>query len=249
MKNFYLITLIILFNSAYGQQTQKLINEIDSLYFSGQKNAAFELALDLVEKGSQSPYILHRLGMSYLDNYQPKEGLHYLLLARKSNNDDSLGIAIHLDIAQAKYSLMLYEEALDELKVLIDLDEYRIPALTICMNIYSDTKQFQKAIDISKELISANPDFMPTIANIGYLFLDIGEPDSAIFYFNKADKLEPNNPIIINNLGNAYYTKGNYETALKLINESINIFDSNSYAYRNRAKVFIDSLISFKAVS
>jgi tetratricopeptide (TPR) repeat protein len=237
-----IIVFIFLINFSYGQRTQELIKKIDSLFLEDASQEAFDLAYELVQNGNEDPFILHRLGMLYIGFpiNQPQEALKHLQRAQTLTTDDSLRNAIHLDIAQVYYSAMKYNDALAELELLIDQEHYRASALTIKMGILSDLGEYQKAIEIAREALKINPYLIPAIVNTGFLFLDIDEPDSALTYFEWADELKPNDPVIINNIGYTYYKKGDLLESLGLINKSISIYPTNSYAYRNRAYVLTD---------
>ena len=51
--------------------------------------------------------------------------------------------------------------------------------------------------------------------------------------------MNPKEPLLLNNRGFLYYKKKEYNRALKDINESISLYENNSYAYRNRALVYL----------
>lgn len=235
-KLFLIISLLATINNAYSQ-TQDVIRTADSLFFNQQAEKALTLLTKALDDGNESPFIYHRIGIIKLESYRKSNALEFLLKARELSTDQGLDTALFLDIGQAKYATLDYSGALEELSNLYNNETYRIPALTMAMNVYSDSGNLEKAIELSRKIISMENKSFPVIANIGYLYLDINKPDSAIYYFEKAAKLQPNHPIIINNLGNCYYKKGDLQQALNLINESISLLDTNPYAFRNRALV------------
>lgn len=225
--------------TTYGQNSD-LIKKADSLFFNQQSEEAVILLMEAVDEGSKSPYVYHRIGLLQLDSYTQNNALDFLLKSRELSLDDSLNTALFLDIAQAKYATLDYKGALNELENIYDIEEYRIQSLTVAMNVYSDAGEIEKAIEISKEIIASEPESFPILGNIGYLYLDSNNPDSAIYYFEKANELQPNHPILLNNLGHSYYSKGNLSKALNLVEESISILNTNPYAFRNRALIFFE---------
>ncbi len=239
MSKIFYVTFFLTISAHTYSQNSDLINKVDSLFFNQQSEKAVILLMEAVDDGSKSPYVYHRIGILKLDSYTPNNALDFLLKSRELSLDDSLNTALFLDIAQAKYAILDYKGALNELENIYDIEEYRIPSLTIAMNVYSDSGKIEKAIQISKEIIASEPQSLPIIANIGYLYLDSNKPDSAIYYFEKANGLQPDHPILLNNLGNSYYLKGKLSKALNLIERSISILDTNPYAFRNRALVLI----------
>jgi tetratricopeptide (TPR) repeat protein len=64
------------------------------------------------------------------------------------------------------------------------------PANTAAFNnlsyIYFRSKNYRKAIEISTQAYAANPQNTDPLVNIGKTFLNINQPDSAIFYFERA---------------------------------------------------------------
>ena len=186
---------------SFGQMPNEIVHLSDSLYFNGDVSGAKSMLVNAIKKGYNTDYLYHRLGMIYVDLVDPDSALYYLLLTRKVTTDDSLKFAIHLDIGQARYMNREFDNAIEELTPLLGDDNYRFAALTILLGIYSDLRDFDKAVPVAKELVSTNPTFYPAIVNVGYMYLDYGKPDSAIFYFGKALEYAPDDPIILNNLG------------------------------------------------
>lgn len=60
----------------------------------------------------------------------------------------------------------------------------------------------------------------------------------ALISLKTANKLDPKNPEILINLGMAYYFKGERDTAIKLLNESIKLKEENSDARINLASIY-----------
>ena len=64
---------------------------------------------------------------------------------------------------------------------------------------------------------------------------------SAITHLMKANRLNPNNSEILNNLGMAYYFKGRKESAIKFIKKSLTIDSKNTRARLNIATIYVES--------
>ena len=176
--------------------------------------------------------------MLYIDYYKPDLALDYLITTQKINTNDSLAIAIHLDLGQAYIMLREFDKASKELDKIINNKLYRDNVLTLYMGIYSEQGIFNKAIEIAQELLSHDPTDIPIVGNIGYLFLEMEQYDSAIVYFTKILSLDPNDPLAYNNIGICYYHKGQLTKAMNNIEESIQLDPKNPYAYRNRGLVY-----------
>lgn len=75
--------------------------------------------------------------------------------------------------------------------------------------------------------------------NIGFVYQALLNNDSAIMYFSKAIKINPNFPEAYSNRSYSYYQLGKNEDALTDINKSISLWNTNSYAYWIRAMIYI----------
>ncbi len=90
------------------------------------------------------------------------------------------------------------------------------------------------------------PEFFTTR---GFLLTEMGDYDTAIDDFSKVIALAPKDnqenrlAIAFNNRGHVRYKQGQYGKALGDINYSLQLFEDNAYAYRNRALVNIGQKI------
>jgi tetratricopeptide (TPR) repeat protein len=119
-----------------------------------------------------------------------------------------------------------------------------------------------EGIEALKLLIKKYPKFTGGYLNLAFQLGEAGRYDEAIKVSDKAletiekakrnedltynahkkVKVEDNNgeiPVIYNNRGYAKYKLGLHDEALKDINTSIDMLPDNSYAYRNRALVYL----------
>jgi tetratricopeptide (TPR) repeat protein len=97
--------------------------------------------------------------------------------------------------------------------------------------------------------VSAINDYQKLISNgygddgvyctLGFWYSKTGELKKA--YNNLRLSLEYNSthPYTLNNLGHVFYLQGDYKKALELTNQSLDIDPSNSYAYKNRALIYL----------
>jgi Tfp pilus assembly protein PilF len=75
---------------------------------------------------------------------------------------------------------------------------------------------------------------------MGTGFLSKGQYPQAMSELLKAEQLDPENPIILNNLGLAYYMRGRAKTAEEKFRKAIKIASKFSDAKNNLARVLID---------
>jgi protein O-mannosyl-transferase len=67
----------------------------------------------------------------------------------------------------------------------------------------------------TSSLIYIQPDFAVGYGDIGTYLVQTGQPDAAIEYFQKALKMETNDPVYPYNLGNVYSLKGQPDVAIR----------------------------------
>ncbi len=104
---------------------------------------------------------------------------------------------------------------------------------------YHRNKEFDKAQEYAYKAIELKPEDLMFKGNLAYIFTSIDKYEEAIQIYDEILAKEVS-PISYNNRGYAKLKLGNYEAALKDINFSLKLYPENSYAYRNRALVYIE---------
>lgn len=79
--------------------------------------------------------------------------------------------------------------------------------------IYSQTKDYQKAISNYKKILQLNPRQTPILMKLADLYVLTGDFETAISYLYHGHILEPNNPIWTDNLAFLYQKQGNLKKA------------------------------------
>jgi len=93
--------------------------------------------------------------------------------------------------------------------------------------------KFEMALPYFVETIKWNPNHGQAFFQIGYCLASIGKRQEAIEPYQKALQLEPQNPIILNNLCGAYGNSGRYDEAVKSCQEAIQLKPDLAEAYNN----------------
>lgn len=63
---------------------------------------------------------------------------------------------------------------------------------------YFSLEQFEKSIDVNKRALKIYPNAFEPMVNIGKTFYRINQRDSALYYFEEANSINPNNPDVVN---------------------------------------------------
>ncbi len=93
--------------------------------------------------------------------------------------------------------------------------------------------RFQEAIEILKEVINANPEFVEAHLLLGEIYALLGRIDEKIGEWMKVLSIDPDNFEAHLNLGIAYSQKGLYDTGIEEIRKAISIRPNDASAYDN----------------
>jgi tetratricopeptide (TPR) repeat protein len=76
------------------------------------------------------------------------------------------------------------------------------------------------------------------LSNLGFLLVKAGRTEEAIHYLQVADRMEPNNTLIMNRLGFAYRKEGRFGNAYILFTKSLQVEPSNIHTYLYLAELY-----------
>jgi len=105
----------------------------------------------------------------------------------------------------------------------IALDDTLSEAHFVLGEVYLWKKQHEQAIAEFEKSISLNPNYADAIAELGEVLSFAGRPEEAIGLVKKAIRLNPTPPSwYLDNLGLAYYLRGQYEEAIAAFKRVLN---------------------------
>lgn len=194
--------------------------------FGNYKSAISNFKKVLETLGSLPEQIYNYYCTSFLNLGQYDEGI------KETKN----AIEIYENSAELNntYGLLLAannkkDEALNYFYKTLKLNNYFLPAMVNIANTYQDLKQFNKAIDYSKEALKNHPDILQFNQIIGNCYLNINKPDESIKYFKLiAEKSE--DPKLCNNYGIALQRIHNYHLANHYFLKALNL-ENDNYGY------------------
>lgn len=113
---------------------------------------------------------------------------------------------------------------------------------------YRDLRAYEKSAAHFKRALVLQPEFPEAQNNLGTLYLLLGEWDLAIACFQRAvsDILYKTPHFSYNNIGLAYYNKGDYQRAIENYQKALRFFPSYSLCYENLARAY-EATKSFQA--
>jgi len=117
------------------------------------------------------------------------------------------------------------EQAIEKLTTFVDNnkdDKNRIaPALLQLAFIQQNLKHFNEARDDYEKVLASAPNFAPALNNLAVLYADnLGQPDKAYDLAKRARENAPADPHSADTLGWILYKRGDYGSALPLLQES-----------------------------
>jgi tetratricopeptide (TPR) repeat protein len=100
-------------------------------------------------------------------------------------------------------------------------------------SVYSDKKEYDKAIVSYKKAIEINPKYDDAYNNMGYSYEKKGEYDKAIASYKKAIEINPENDKAYYNMGVAYYWLKEFNKTIECYSKALEINPNNSLSYTN----------------
>lgn len=141
-----------------------------------------------------------------------------------------------------------FENALKSYTWALKVDSNYAEALTFRAAAYKCLGDFKNAIKDANRAIELGGTHPTSYETRAFSYIEEGEASKAIQDFHSVIAVIQKDssqypPFLLtyayNNLGFAHHMAGNHQEALKHINYSLQRIDSNSYAYKNRALVFL----------
>ncbi|MBU0701302.1 tetratricopeptide repeat protein, partial [bacterium] len=94
--------------------------------------------------------------------------------------------------------------------------------------VFENQKMYDKAIEKYQTVLSMNPDFVMACNNLAYLLAEQGKDlKNALKLAEKANKLFPNRPEIMDTVGWVYYKHKDYKNAVEML-EKANKLNANN---------------------
>lgn len=101
------------------------------------------------------------------------------------------------------------------------------------MALFEEAARYESRNEIGQELgvllkgLDLAPENSTLLLKLGRAYWRLGSDEKAMEYFRKAEKADPGNPILHNNIGNIYLTKGQYTAALPFYENAIAALEAN----------------------
>ncbi|MEW6068552.1 MAG: XrtA/PEP-CTERM system TPR-repeat protein PrsT [Nitrospirota bacterium] len=200
-------------------------NKLAALYIrSGNNEKAISELSSSLKLNPEQPEIMSILVNLYLNKNDLKmaEEIARQITAKYPKK----GTGYHV-LADVMYKKKDYEKAILYYEKSEKLSKNNFLSPTAIGNIYLSQGKTTKAIEAYKRALKVNPNYMPALNNLAYLYSEKkGMLDDALKLAEKAKNLLPKNETVgtgsvMDTLGWIYYKKGNYNKAIMFLKEAI----------------------------
>jgi tetratricopeptide (TPR) repeat protein len=131
-------------------------------------------------------------------------------------NIDSL-----VDLGNERYNRGEYESALNHYDEVLQVDPTNQFGLYNKALVFYAKKDFRKSISLINYCIQQNPDYGPAYYLLGDDYKFINQPDSALYFFDRAYEMGVRDPGLLQNLGDIYYDQKESKQAIQFYKEAV----------------------------
>ncbi|HPB02461.1 MAG TPA: tetratricopeptide repeat protein [Bacteroidales bacterium] len=160
-------------------------------------------------------------------------------IAIKLAKDDSLSIMCYVNRSACYMATRNFKMAYNDLMSAYAIDSMNLNVLnnlgTVCDELGKDDDVFKYLFKI----IEIDSTYYGAYINVGFKYQQMGLYDKSLVYFDKAIVYEDDEPLLYSNRSYSRLMTGDLKGAMQDIEKSIKMYPGNSYAYRNRALIYI----------
>lgn len=217
-----------------------------SIKKSFEKKKMKERLEHFISRMSNNALAPKTLEKSNKDDMKMLESLGYLTTFTDSHEKQALPDPkdkIHLLQDYEQVSIFIsegkYDEAISLAKRVINQDPASIEGYMKLASAYQQKNKLEEAVVCYLEVLKRKPDYNTAQINLLQLLISMQCFDEAVAEAEKFLKLFPNDFSIINELGSAYFFKGDLERALELFQQSVKIEPANSEAFLRMGEIYL----------
>lgn len=122
-------------------------------------------------------------------------------------------------------------------------------AISYSILTYSRNFVWKDGVTLWADTLRKSPNKARTLNNRGDTCQGKGDPDQAIYYYNKAVELDPKYALAFKNRGDAYTKKADPDRAISDYSKAIEIYPGYADAYNGRGNAYLDKADLARAIS
>ena len=231
----------------YNKELLLKIATLTQVYFEEDSTTAIDCYAKLLELGEDNPNIYYEMGHLYLKKEDFINSINAFKLALEKDEENPF---YHNALAYALIRAEQYEEACEHYKFAIDKNPDPEWTAIVCQAIaslyYKVFEDVDTALDFLKMAITLDETNDEIFLELGDIYSDCGDVDSAIKSYCEAIKLNPKNPIAYNKCAMALWQKDYLEEAIIAYHKAIGIDPEYHTAYNNLGVIYLDGIRNLK---
>ena len=231
----------------YNKELLFKLATVSQVYFEEDTATAIDCYSKLLELGENNPQIYYELGHLYLKKEDFINSINAFKLALERDEENPF---YHNALAYALVRAEQYEEACDHYKFAIDKNPDAEWTAIVCQavaslyhKVFGDT---DTAMDFLKTAIILDEKNDEVFLELGDIYNECEDIDSAIKSYCEAIKLNPKNPIAYNKCAMALWQKDYLEEAIIAYHKAIGIDPDYYTAYNNLGVIYLDGIRNLK---
>lgn len=174
-------------------------------------------------------------------NNMPLDAIDDFTMARNYAKDDSMIYNCFYHRATLRAELRDFDNSLVDFRNAYSMHSDDIKLLNNFAMYYHSMGQLDSAMALLQKAIVIDSTESFLLENIAFVYSGMEKYEESLNYFDKCFNVSKElNALLLNNRGYVKYKLKDYNAALKDINASLKKNKYNSYAFRNRALVYID---------
>ncbi len=243
-KNSYLKALQ---TNPYNKDLLFKLATVSQVYFEEDTDTAIDCYSKLLELGENNPNIYYELGHLYLKREDFINSINAFKLALERDEENPF---YHNALAYALIRAEQYEDACEHYKFAIDKNPDPEWTAIVCQavaslyhRVFDDT---DTALDFLKTAIILDENNDEIFIELGDIYSECEDIDSAIKAYCEAIKLNPKNHIAYNKCAMCLWQKDYLEEAIIAYNKAIGINPEYYSAYNNLGVIYLDGIRNLK---
>ncbi len=204
----------------HNDSLEKAINELQK----GNYQNAIDLSLKFKLTNPDNPVVYNLIGICYVNQQNPKEGVPYFRTALRLNRQYPEARA---NLGSALLMIGKLNDAIRELEGSLKENPKNPMGWNSLGNALSQNIQLEQARTAFEQAIKLAPQYLNAINSLGVLLNNMEEHAQAIKTFEKGLKIDPSDKDILTNLGYTLADDGNIVEAIKVLSKVISLGQYN----------------------
>jgi len=199
-------------------ELNKIYLQIEEYNYGGESEKALPLAQNLVEMDAEDANNLNYLGWTYVELGRYTEAEPLLLKAAALEPNFR---AVHNNLGLLYYSTNRADLAEKAWLKAIEIAPNHARAYVNLSSLYYERGDLNKTIDILTQAIAADPSYPDSYINLSNTYVEVNQPEQAAStYLSGLDHVPvANHAVFFYGLGNSYTDTGDYDNAIKYLNQ------------------------------